>query len=318
MAKLVKPDRNNREQCIAILWKSLKLEDAVNAGQGIRPTLLADSLQRRRTPQVALGTQAVASHWLDTWVISCWKGSGDPDRTFAKAFAYFYWGREIQIQARQVDGWSVDVRDDHLHELLDWQALAIAAGQEWFAERFAPYLHSICASGGPRTRQMFFAYDEPALLFSLALQRILMTGRWLAEAELAGMGSYGALYASADSPDRFREALVAFCDDRVAECFGYHGIDAVKRRRPSVFESVMDRGSWNRFFPTELWTLQYAFNKVTGKQLSLDAPHPLLHTPLMTTPLPQLVPLFEDDLTATLKQYGRSAFGPSWKPRGIE
>jgi len=279
--------------------------------------LLAEELQRRRTPQVGYLAQVVASHWLNKWVLSCWNGAGDTDGVFAKAFAYFYWGREIQLQSRQAEGVPVDVRDDQLHELLDWQGLAIAAGQGWFAERVAPYLHGLCASGGPRTRQGFFAYDEPALLFFLALQRVLMSGRWPDEAELAGMGSYGLLYASADNPERFSEALVAFCDDRTAECFGYHGIDAVKRRRPSVFESVMDRGSWDRFFPVELWTLQYVFSKATGQRLFLDALHPLLHTPLMKTPLPPLVPLFEDDLTATLRQYGQSVFGPSWKPRGI-
>lgn len=317
MTKLVKPDPANREQCIAILWKSLKLADAVYAGPGITPVLLAEDLQLRRTPQVGHLAQAMASHWLNRWVLSCWNGAGDPGRTFAKAFAYFYWGREIQLQWRQAEGVSADVRDDTLHELLDWQGLAIAAGQGWYAERFAPYLQGICASGGPRARQGFFAYDEPALLFFLALQRVLISGVWPDEAELAGMGSYGQLYASAGNPGRFSEALVAFCDHRTAECFGYHGIDAVKRRRPSVFESVMDRGSWDRFFPVELWTLQYAFNRATGQHMSLDAPHPLLHTPLMKTQLPPLVPMFEDDLTAILKQYGRSAFGPSWRPHGI-
>lgn len=318
MARLVKPDRTNREQSIATLWKRLNIGDAVSAGPGILPALLAESMQQRKSPQVGYCAQAMASHWLNKWVLSCWNGSGDLDRSFAKAFSYFRWGREIDLHWRRADGISADVRDDHVHELLDWQALAIAAGQGWFAERVAPHLHGICASGGPRTRQGFFAYDEPALLFFLKLQSVLMTGRWPGEAELAGMGSYGPLYASADDPERFAEALVAFCDHRTAECFGYHGIDAVKRRRPSVFESVMDRGSWDRFFPVELWTLQHAFNRASGKHLSLDAPHPLLHTPLMTTPLPPLLPIFEDELTATLKLYGRSVFGQHWKPHEFE
>jgi hypothetical protein len=165
---------------------------------------------------------------------------------------------------------------------------------------------------------MFFAYDEPALQFSQALQRMLISGQWPGAADLAGMGSYAALFANADRPDQFHEALVAYCDYRIAECFGYHGIDATKRRRPSVYESVMDLGSWNQVFPTELLTFQYAFNKATGHQLSLDAPHPLLHTPLMKVPLPPLVPFFEDDLTAKLKQYGQAVFGPAWRPRGLQ
>ena len=80
----------------------------------------------------------------------------------------------------------------------------------------------------------------------------------------------------------------------------------------------MDRGSWDRIFPVELLTLQYAFNKATGRQLSLDAPHPLLHTPFMTTPLPPLLPFYEDDLASTFKQFGGSVFGAAWRPRGLQ
>jgi hypothetical protein len=324
MAKLIKPDRGNREQCVATLWRRLRMEDAVTDDTSGRFAMLADDLKRRRTPQVALMAQRLASHWLNKWVLSRWNRADDPDRTFARAFAYFYWGSEIQREFRHAEGWPDDTRDDTLHELLEWQGLAIAAGQEWFAERVAPYLHRLCTSGAPgtgrvpSTRQMFFCFDEPALQFSRALQRTLISGQWPGAADLAGMGSYAAMFASADRPDQFRQALVAYCDDRVAECFGYHGIDATKRRRPSVFESVLDRGSWDQVFPVELVTFQYAFKKATGRQLSLDAPHPLLHTVLMATPPPPLVPLFEDDLTSKLKQYGQSVFGTAWKPCGLQ
>jgi hypothetical protein len=324
MAKLIKPDRGNRDQCVAALWKRLKLEDAVTADTALELGWLADDLKLRRTPQLTLTTQRLAQHWLDKWVLSRWNRAEDPDRTFAKAFAYFYWGREILLQFRQAEGWSDDTRDEMLHELLEWQGLAIAAGQEWYAERVAPYLHRLCMSGTPGTgrvpgtRQGFFCYDEPALQFTQALQRTLISGQWPGAADLAGMGSYAALFANADRPDQFREALVEFCDYRIAECFGYHGIDATKRRRPSVFESVLDRGSWDQVYPVELLTFQYAFGKATGRQLSLDAPHPLLRTILMITPLPPLVPFFEDDLTSKLKQYGQSVFGPAWRPRGLQ
>lgn len=324
MAKLIKPDRSNREQCIATLWKRLKLEDAVTADTGPQLAWLADDLKLRRTPQLTLTAQRLAQHWLNKFVLSRWNRADDPDPTFARAFAYFYWGREIYLAFRQAEGVPDESRDDTLHELLEWQGLAIAAGQEWFAERVAPYLHRLCMSGAPGkgrvpgTRQGFFCYDEPALQFSQALQRTLLSGQWPGAADLAAMGSHAALFASADRPDQFREALVEYCDDRIAECFGYHGIDATKRRPPSVFESVMDRGSWNQVFPVELLTFQHAFRKATGRQLSLDAPHPLLHTVLMTTPLPPPVPFFEDDLTSKLKQYGQSAFGPAWRPRGLQ
>jgi hypothetical protein len=87
------------------------------------------------------------------------------------------------------------------------------------------------------------------------------------------------------------------------------------RRRPSAIESVMDRGNWEQVFPVELLTLQYAFKKATGGHLSLDAPHPLLQTPLMRAPWPPLTPLHEDQVTASLKQLGQSVFGGQWQLR---
>jgi hypothetical protein len=67
MAKLIKPDRGNREQCVATLWKRLRLEAAVTADTGLQLVWLAEDLKLRKTPQVALMAQRQAQHWLYKW-----------------------------------------------------------------------------------------------------------------------------------------------------------------------------------------------------------------------------------------------------------
>ena len=70
MAKLIKPDRGNRDQCVATLWKRLKLEDAVTQDRSLQLGWVADDLKLRRTPQLDFTTQSLAQHWLNKWVLS--------------------------------------------------------------------------------------------------------------------------------------------------------------------------------------------------------------------------------------------------------
>jgi hypothetical protein len=129
------------------------------------------------------------------------------------------------------------------------------------------------------------------------------------------MGDFAPLYATAGEAEAFAAALVDYCDYRSAECLGYHGIDATKRRPPSKIESVMDQLGIDQVCPAELFVLRHAYAKATGKTLSLDAQHPLLQTPLMRSPFPSLSGLHEDATTAALKGLCASAFGAAWSPR---
>lgn len=84
---------------------------------------------------------------------------------------------------------------------------------------------------------------------------------------------------------------------------------AEKRRRQSEGWSVLDAAAWEQVFPIELLTLKHAFERATDRQLSLDAPHPLLQSHLMRDPFPRLEPLHEDGLAAQLASFHAQMYG---------
>ena len=313
MAKALKPGRENRDACLAALWKRLDLA-AASQRSGAAQAMLDDDLQRGRAPQAGLMAVRVTNGPLDRWLLARWAGNRAADGEIVRAFACVYWGAQLVVTNRQVAGWGDDVAEDILYDLLAWQGLAAAGAEAAFADWAAAHLHNLFASGGVEKTARFFAVDQAALKFTEALQLVLLTAKWPAASDVAAMGPYAALFTAAPRPADFRSALVDYCDYRTAECFGYHGIDATVKRRPSADESIMDRGSWEQVYPVELLTLRHAFKKATGQDLSLDAPHPLLQTPLMTMAMPALTPLHDDALTKSLVRLGQSAFGAQWRP----
>ena len=314
MAKVPKPGRDNRESCLSAVWKRLDLAAAAQASSGAAHAMLEDSIQRGRVPQAGLMAVRITNRAMDRWLLARWTGSQANDDMIVRAFAYVYWGAQLSVTNRRGEAWGDLAPDDLLYDLLAWQGLAAAARESAFVDWVAPHLHNLFASGGVEKTMQFFAVDTPARDFTEMLQRSLLTSKWPEPAQAAGLGPYAALFTAAAQPADFRSALVDYCDYRTAECLGYAGIDATTRRRPSVDKSIMDRGSWEQVFPVELLTLRHAFKKSTGRDLSLDAPHPLLQTPLMTLEMPALTPLYHDALTQSLVRLGESAFGAQWRP----
>ena len=314
MAKALKPGRDNRDACVAALWKRLDLAAAAQARSDAARAMLDEDLRNGQVPQAGLMAVRVTNGALYRWLVARWAGSRANDEEIVHAFAHVCRGLQLLVVHRRVAGWGDDVRDDTLYDLLAWQGLAAAAREAAFTDWAAPHLHNLFASGGVEKTTRFFAVDAPARGFNEMLQLVLLTSRWPTAAEAGKLGPYAPLFATAPNAAEFRSALVDFCDYRVSECFGYHGIDATVKRRPSADESIMDRGSWEQVYPVELLTLRHAFRKATGQELSLDAPHPLLQTPLMTLEMPALTPLHQDGLTRSLAKLGETAFGAQWRP----
>jgi hypothetical protein len=114
------------------------------------------------------------------------------------------------------------------------------------------------------------------------------------------------------TPDRFSAALVDYCDYRLAQTWGYDGMDAVRRRPPSVIGSVFDGRGWIALLPLELFSLKYVFERSTGRTLSLDADHPLLRSAFVR--IPALAHLHEEPEVRRVASFGRQIFGEDWKP----
>jgi hypothetical protein len=209
------------------------------------------------------------------------------------------------------------MREDQLLDLVNWQGLAAAGGAPWYLTWTAPFLHNLFCCGVQSPQMSLFSYtsDLPARNFVVCLQEAVIRQRWPVEPDAAAMGIYGRLIANAASPAAFDAALLDFCNDRVAQAFGYEVFGGTKRRRQSALENIHDRFTWEQAFPVELLVLKHVFESTTGKHLSLDAAHPLLQTNLMKLPFPKLDPLHEDDITREVEAYGRQTFGTQWDPR---
>jgi len=315
MAKLIKPNRTNREESVQALWKRLGLEGIAAKGVDRREEAIAQYVGTGVYAGLGGIAYRLAYDYMRVWIVNRWKRGGSEAPDAQRAFAYMYWGSELLFARNRSNDWRMPAGEPFLHDLLAWQGITAACGQTWFTEWLAPYMHHLFANGNVDENDGPFHVDQPALRFTTALQRSLLTGRWPATDELQGMGDYASLFANASHNESFSAALVDYCDYRVSECFGYHGIDATKRRRPSVTESVLDRGGFEQILPVELLTLSYAYQKAHGRPLWLQAPHPLLQTPLMTAPWPELMPLYEDDTLRMMQAFGAKHAGAHWRLR---
>jgi hypothetical protein len=317
MPRFTRPDRTNRDLSVNELWRRLYLEDTTISVVNETLFTLDHYLTEGQilsaigtTHHLALATASIA-------IAARQKSSLDRSEALLRAFACFYWRTELLLTYRRVNNIDDQAREDGLIDLLNWQGLSLACGVSWFTDWTAPYILNLFRSGGVEKNSAVFDLDAPARNFVQTLQAILVTHQWpvLDERQKASLGPYAPLLTHAGDTVAFGTALTNFCDYRVAQCFGYADIDAVKRRRPSQIESLMDMASWGRVFPAELFTLQYAYQCATGKKLALNSEHPLLHTRLMTDPFPALEPLYDDEVTQKLVNLGASAFGAEWRLR---
>jgi len=311
MAKFRKPDRSNRKESVQELWGRLALQSVSS------PTidLFEHYCGMKKVPQASVAALQIAHDLTCQALAARWMGGGDASRLLRRAFATIYWRTEFELAYRRFTGVSDLVRDDGLYDMLDWQGLAAACGDTWFSEWIAPYLHNLFQSGGVAVHSREFTVDVPARMFTELLQSVLVKGRWPSELDSPKFGSFAPLLLTIDNADSFRAALVDYCDFRVAQSFGFDGIDATRRRSPNEDASIFDRGGWNQILPTELFTLQHAYRLASGRLVSLAAPHPLLHTPLMVDSFPQLSPVEEDVVASKLQGLAAATFGPIGRPR---
>lgn len=308
--KLLIPDRHNREACLQQLWDKLHLEQGVQGSLSSSFDALDGYVREGSAAKAALTANDVAAGYLNGAMIERRRSAADKaDALLRKSFAFVYWSRELNMLARRDPDWYELSGDDLLMPLATWQGLSTVCGASWFALWLAPHLHNQFGYPNDEMPTVYYSLDKPARRFMEMLQRCLITGRWPEVIDVQGMAGYGRLLQACDRPSDWPDALVDFCDWRVANAYGYPEMGAPKRRRQSSILSVLDAERGEQVFPVELLTLCFAYERATGKRLPLDAPHPLLQSPLMTLPYPRVEPLYEDEWTAKLKALRESGNG---------
>lgn len=316
MPRLLKPTRENRLESVQYLLKQLAVEDSREKDLLEETSSFDERVEGRRLSAVIGVIEGLALQAEIEAGLSRLKGDSQQLQKFARAFAYRYWGVELNLNERKFVSNSGSPRDDTMLEILTCQGLSLACGLTWFADWTAPYLANLLKTS---EAQDYFAFleDRPAHLFFSILQKVLVTGKWPSfdPEETKQAGAFGLILQNASDPTSFRDALTDYCDYRVAQCFGYAGIDAEKRRRPSQLRSIFDTMTWEKVFPFELFIVQYAYQKATGKKLSLESNHPLMRTVMMSEPFPKLEPLYADEMTQKMQAFGQKSFGAQWKLR---
>jgi hypothetical protein len=300
--KLLIPTSLNREACLQQLWDKLHVEGRTEDSLASELARVTRHLEVGSAAKASLAACDLAYGYLRLAVIDRRKSAlTTSDAFLRKSFVFAYWARELDIVARVDPEWSELVGDDLLMTMVAWQALSTACGSPWFALWLAPHLHNQFGHPDAEMPLVYYSYDKPARRFMEVLQRSLITGVWPQRIEAEEMSAYGKLLQACQRPSDWPAALVEYCDWRIANAYGYAEMGATKRRRQSAMASVLDVECVEQVFPVELLTLRFAFERATGQQLSLDAPHPMLQGPLMAQPFPTVEPMHKDEWTERLR-----------------
>ncbi|ADU37955.1 MULTISPECIES: hypothetical protein [Variovorax] len=307
MARVIKPEKGNRAESVQAIWKQAGLVERERHSLGSVLSFDANLAQGRISPAIGY-SRSIALDAACTAIVARWNATSEADVLLRRAFALFYWHVELDLAERSTGNWSDVVPDDAFYEMLNWQGLAAACGEAEFSNWIALHLCNLFLSGGVIKNAYDYKADTPGREFTEMLQVTLATRRWPDSKDVSAWKAYGPLLTTAHNPASFAAALVDYCDYRVAQCLGYDGIDAVNRRRPSQYASILDLGGWSQSFPLELFTLKLAYEQATGGSMNLNADHPLLQTSLMTMPFPGLTPLHRDELVDRVSAFYVSAF----------
>jgi hypothetical protein len=312
MSKRIRPTPQNRQAMIDATWREVNDSLTYRIGSAL-PTnrALADhAIAHGKAGGLSVNCSL---HFHDLMEIALAKrGRREPeaDDYLRRAFAFMYWGNELAVHLdRQEPGFAA--RDGCFLDRFWFHGLAIAGGATELADWIGLYLLKGLKGGVSEYAAMLQA--DPAFHgLARSILEIQARGEWPESFETAALKGFGPLLETAAQPERFRATLVGYCDYRLAQTWGYDSLDAPRRRPASIIGSVFDGRGWIGLVPLELYSLKYVFERSTGKMLSLDAEHPLLHPRFMQ--IPALLPLHQDSDLLRVPQFGQRAFGAAWKP----
>jgi hypothetical protein len=308
--KLVKPTRENMQEVVDRMFRYL--HDPKVEWEDPSFAFVDRYLGNRDAGRTGSALSRVGTDLLNRGMVERLRGQ-DHATDLSRGFAYFYWGRELDLCARASEAWSHDARDDFAHESLSVQGLAAGCGEGWFADWQATWLNEYFRAGGPQENMLDFSQDHPARRFYGLLQECLVARKWPEAFDDIELKGYAPLLRAAGDPDRFRKALVDYCDHRMSQSEGYEDMDATKHWPGSASRFVVQGPTFGSLWPVELYTIAHLWRVTQNSELSLDAPHPLLQTPLMRAPMPALRPMWEDEYTARAAELWHASFDGRFK-----
>lgn len=228
---------------------------------------------------------------------------------------FTYMKLSVDLQAHQFDQIGLDYTTHgsmNDHALTFFYLLSRAFSDAEWTKPAARMLYNVLVSEG------FIPLWDRASPFEDFLYRLVvmdLKNEWIdpLSEDWGGkdLGGFRRLLGAVGNDD-FEEALVEYCDFRLARAQGYASLQA-QRPSPANRESTFEfEGYFFALFPLELLVLKAVYEKTTHKPLSLETDHPLLH--LQTMNIPESFTLIEDDITKAMQALGEREFGDNWKP----
>ena len=133
------------------------------------------------------------------------------------------------------------------------------------------------------------------------------------EQEAKELGEFYPLFNTVADPEQFSNALVRYCDFRLARMHGYPNQHTSKHYH-EFHSDALTYGPL-QFFPAELLAFKAIYERTTGYTCNLKGDHPLLKLPIMKPPSDLTLP--ENQYTKRICEVGEKAFGKLWNPTGL-
>jgi hypothetical protein len=314
--KAARPIAENRAEYVERLWRDGR-KDLAQVREYLRQRSARAEyyLQARDIAGIGIAFMQRSRDIMRLALVGAHDGESGWQQLLREAFSLMYWSAEILQHERAAQRVGPEQVDGFLLERIWLHGLAAGGGACGIADWTARYLGDILAATGGHGNSLELEQDRPYSLFLGLLVDASVRGSWPKAFDRGVMRAYGELLASAGRPEAFRQAVVSFCDFRLAQAFGYDGAEAARRRSGAVTGSVLDAGGWIKVFPVELLSLTYVYEKTTTGTLSLEADHPLLATAPMN--LPALLPLHDDDFLRGARALASKVFGNAWRPLAL-
>lgn len=234
--------------------------------------------------------------------------NGHPDGWDALrlGLSYAYFGQLASQYGRRFKGCNYSDPMRRGDSCYFYWLLAVSACPEKVSRPWAHYLYNMTVHEGAKAD----IGDESMFLFFGVLLAMYCEKRGLQSADLSPkLEGFLPLLTAIGTP-QWDSALADYCDYRLSRAYEFPDAKATKAKPGSGYFFNMQ---WYAIYPLELLALKRIVELQTGQTLSLSIEHPLLHTPLMNTPVIHELPtdaLLDQLIGRLSKQYA-----DWWRPQ---
>jgi hypothetical protein len=309
VTKRLRPDKSNRQEALALIVWGLADADAMFK-QNI--ALRGENAKYLETKNVSASSISSAMDCFFSFGHGCnelLKGHTAGWILVKEAFCVAAYaqalGQRLAVD-EGIDYSQVSAADGG--GLIQFYSLALAGNANGLADWVGRFLYNYISEGGMEAALA----DHELMMFYWELLKAHFKREWPKATDLDGeLGPFFDVLATANQPDEFQAALIAYCDFRLSRTYGFENVDS-QRARSGGGGQYQFQSQWFAIWPLELLAMQTVYRNCTGRNLSLDADHPLLKTPLMS--VPSMLPLAESDYSKRLNKLGEEVYGGDWKP----